>query len=978
MFTFRTLGALELRSTDGHEVTGVVSSGKLVALLTYLAVATPRGLHRRDSIVGILWPELNQERARAALRHSLYRLRGFLGAEAIVSRGDEDVGIDTSLIGCDAARFDALLDADRLEDALLLYEGDLLPGFFVRGAPEYERWLDGERSRMRKRAAAAACKLSDLMAGEGKPGDAARWGRRALEIAPDDEQILRRTLVILESVGDRSGALREYDAFAQRLSEDYEAKPAQETAAIAARIRSGASDGAATAPPLQEPIESRVQAEMVSARSSDIDPQHATPAVSPPTRDSAWRGFAGRKSVILAAGAVLLTAAGYTLKRAGVEDVPAAPTIAVLPFEVRGSRDVRYLREGMTDLLSINIDGAGGMHATDPRAVLSATRPSDATLSRKQARDLARGIGAEMYVTGSIVEAGGRVTLSASLYDLAGRVVTTASTRSAPTAELFELVDELARGLVAGVTAPSQGLTPLAGRTTRSIPALRAYLQGEKELRAGKHSAAVDAFRQATEEDSTFALAWYRLASAGRWTTEYDMSEVAAERALKFGGGLPPYALRLLQAARAMRDGDYAESESLYVKSTRSRPGDPEGWFGLGDLQYHYNALRGRSKGEARAAFERALKLDPGDGESRVHLLELAAWEGKVREVDSLLTGLPIGSDFAAKWPLVRALIVGDRQQETRTLSELRGMTDREVVRVVIHSTSAFPSNLAGGSRVVGVLTDQSRAGHWRAYGFNMRAQIELARGRWSAARNDLTAMATLEPAAAIEYGAIYTLSPAARATTRELAALRSALVGWDAEPTPPSTNIVFGLHNGKHETLRLYLLGLVSVRLGDTAAAARYADSLAGTQGDSLHTLVAGNLARAVRARLLYARGDITGALTELGQPWVDRRTHRSHYSAIFGQVADRYLMAELLEKSGRLGEALRAYSAVGDYTTDGIIYMPMSHLRRGDIYLRMGDRARAASHYARFANAWKDCDPNLRPLRIAADDKVRQLTMR
>jgi DNA-binding SARP family transcriptional activator/tetratricopeptide (TPR) repeat protein len=963
VFWFRTLGALELTSDEGDEVVGVVASGKLVALLAYLAVATPRGFQRRDSIIGLLWPELNQERARAALRHSLYRLRGALGADAIMSRGDEDIGLAPGIVECDAVRFEELLAHERAEEALLLYEGDLLSGFYVRGAPEYERWLDGERSRLRKKAALAACALAESASASARAGDSASWGRRAISITPDDEQILRRVLTVLERVGDRSGALMEYESFAQRLAEDYDAKPAAETVAIAVRLR-------AVSPPPAEPGDDQGNAPPAAVISID-DPAAA------PIRNSGTRGRTTR-GLAIAASVLLLAAAGYGLKRANADDAPSVPTIAVLPFQVRGSPEVQYLAEGMTDLLSINVDGAGGLQAADPRAILSLVETHGGTTTGDEARELARAAGAELYITGSVVEAGGRITLSAKLYDRNGRVKASGNTRTAPKAELFELVDELARQLVSGADATNQGLITLAGRTTRSIPALRAYLEGERELRAGRHSAAVDAFRQATEEDSTFALAWYRLASAGRWTTEYDMSEEAAERAYVFGAGLPPYALRLLQAAREMRDGNYARSESLYVKSTRSRPADPEGWFGLGDLYYHYNALRGRSKGEARAAFEKALALDPGDGESRVHLLELAAWEGRVGEVDSLLSGLPPGSDFAVKWPLIRALIINDREDESRVLEHLRTLSDREVVRVIIHSASAFPNNLSGGVRVAQVLTDPSRANHWRAYGYNIHAQIELARGRWSAARNYLNAMASLEPAAAIEYGALYTLSPSARATSRDLVALRAALAGWDAAPTPPSANVVFGLHNGKHETLRLYLLGLVSSRLADTASALEYADSLARVGGDSIHSIVASNLARAVRARVTYARGDTNGALRELGQPWIDPRTQRTHYSAIFAQVADRYFMAELLEKSGQLGEAIRAYSSVGDYSTDGLIYMPMSHLRRADIYLRMGDRERAASHYAKFADAMKDCDPALRQLRNAAVAKVTQLSPR
>lgn len=109
MITFCALGSLRLHSDSGEEIAGVLAAPKLVALLAYLAVATPRGLHRRDSVVALLWPELNQDRARAALRHSVYRLRSLLGADALISRGDENVGLDPAVVTCDAARFEELM-----------------------------------------------------------------------------------------------------------------------------------------------------------------------------------------------------------------------------------------------------------------------------------------------------------------------------------------------------------------------------------------------------------------------------------------------------------------------------------------------------------------------------------------------------------------------------------------------------------------------------------------------------------------------------------------------------------------------------------------------------------------------------------------------------------------------------------------------------------------------------------------------------
>ena len=156
VFSFRTLGALELHAESGVEQTGVLSGQKLVALLAYLSLARPHGLHRRDTVVGLLWGELDQERARAALRHAVYRLRRALGADAIVNRGDEDIGVDPAVIRCDAAEFEALIAAGSVAEATALYRGDLLPGFFVAGAPEFERWLDGERARLRTLASSSA------------------------------------------------------------------------------------------------------------------------------------------------------------------------------------------------------------------------------------------------------------------------------------------------------------------------------------------------------------------------------------------------------------------------------------------------------------------------------------------------------------------------------------------------------------------------------------------------------------------------------------------------------------------------------------------------------------------------------------------------------------------------------------------------------------------------------------------------------
>jgi len=82
MVEFRLLGTVNLTSAEGREARGLISQPRRTALLAYLAAATPRGLHRRDRLLALFWPELNQAHARAALRQALYVLREELGAQS--------------------------------------------------------------------------------------------------------------------------------------------------------------------------------------------------------------------------------------------------------------------------------------------------------------------------------------------------------------------------------------------------------------------------------------------------------------------------------------------------------------------------------------------------------------------------------------------------------------------------------------------------------------------------------------------------------------------------------------------------------------------------------------------------------------------------------------------------------------------------------------------------------------------------------
>jgi DNA-binding SARP family transcriptional activator len=239
LIELRTLGTLGLHSAEGRELHSLLAQPKRVALFVYLCIAQPHGFHRRDTLLGLFWPDSDQEHARASLRRSLYLLRRALGENAIRSRGDEEVAVDFELVWCDAAAFEASVRANRLEEALDLYRGDLLAGFFIDEAPEFDQWLQSERTRLRACAARAAEALSDQLSASGKVASALTWARRSLELSDNDERALRKLIELQCKAGDRTGAIQTYERFARHVAAEYQTEPSAEARSLIERIRSG-------------------------------------------------------------------------------------------------------------------------------------------------------------------------------------------------------------------------------------------------------------------------------------------------------------------------------------------------------------------------------------------------------------------------------------------------------------------------------------------------------------------------------------------------------------------------------------------------------------------------------------------------------------------------------------------------------------------------------------------------------------------
>ena len=168
-----------------------------------------------DTLLGLFWPELEQDHARNALSQAVHFLRRSLGDAAIISRGGEDLALaDAVCLGgraglpCCARRRPPRLRHSSCTAAIYL------PSFFVPGSCRLRRWLEQERGRLRDRAGGGGPPPGRSVTRRAPAHAGGRLAHRALELADTDERHLRRMIALLSRVGDRAGAVRAYERFA--------------------------------------------------------------------------------------------------------------------------------------------------------------------------------------------------------------------------------------------------------------------------------------------------------------------------------------------------------------------------------------------------------------------------------------------------------------------------------------------------------------------------------------------------------------------------------------------------------------------------------------------------------------------------------------------------------------------------------------------------------------------------------------------
>jgi serine/threonine-protein kinase len=331
-----------------------------------------------------------------------------------------------------------------------------------------------------------------------------------------------------------------------------------------------------------------------------------------------------------AAAALIVIAAGsgwFLAPRRSV--VKGAERIAVMPFSISGGDPL--FGEGMVDLLSTNLASVGGVQTADPRSILVQVKKHGgaAGLDLNGALAVGRAVDAGAVLLGSVVTAGDQVRLSATLYGADGVSLAQAQASGAADAVL-PLVDSLSVALVREIWKSREPVPSLnvAGLTTGSLPALRHYLTAEQFYRRAEWDSSIAAFTRATEADTTFALAYYRLAMALGWRSGFGPDATQAiETANRLSDRLPSRERSLVRAYRLFQHSDPTAADSMRAFLV-THPHDADAWNLLGESQYHSRELFPRAPAELYAPFDSVLAIDPSLTPSLIHPMEIALFSG--------------------------------------------------------------------------------------------------------------------------------------------------------------------------------------------------------------------------------------------------------------------------------------------------------------------------------------------------------------
>ncbi|MEZ4416702.1 MAG: BTAD domain-containing putative transcriptional regulator [Gemmatimonadota bacterium] len=628
MLRLRLFGGALLEGTDGP-LGGAATQRRRIALLAVLA-CHPDGISR-DRLVALFWPESSDERARHGLAQLLYAIRKDLGEGAIVGSATM-LRLAPSALATDVNEFRAAVAAGNLEQADALYGGPFLDGFYLRGSPEFERWVEEERGRLADRANGAVERLARQCADKGDAGQAVRWWTRLAGLRPLDSRVALALVQAHVAAGDTSAALRAARTHQVLVLDQLGVAPDASLSAYVERLRSRAP---AVPRPSTAPDESSPEPRPVP----DVVPERSAPPGA--SIRATARGPASRwRRVVVGAGVAFAAAWGLFGSHGPAAGRGSSDPFWLLVADVENDTDDDSFDRTLPLLIASGLRQSSRIWVMPPERVREALGRArhdlDGPLGADLARELAVREGAALVAVPAVAVAGTGFDLSLRLLDpSSGEVLEAVARHATDRANVIDAADALLRTSRRRLGEPAISVAsqsvPLPRVTTSSLEALDLYARGVRAFGSARVEDARALFEQAIALDSAFATAHAALGGLLYYINSPVDAEVHFAHALSCAEDLNWRESAFLRSSIDEWRGDRRAAVEALRPVLAREPSNPAALSRVA-----YNQLRSRAPAEAATTLWRLVKFDSLDANTRINLAtaekELGHYEDALRQ----------------------------------------------------------------------------------------------------------------------------------------------------------------------------------------------------------------------------------------------------------------------------------------------------------------------------------------------------------